>query len=54
MLYFLNRFVLQWFGIRLAKVLNEDGQQISWTILKVMPLTGWGDRPYVYWGSHKN
>jgi len=45
----LNVFVLQWFGVRLARVLNDDGQQEAWGLIgPVLPLTGWG-RDYIGW-----
>jgi len=52
-LEFLNKFILQWFFIRLAKVVDEDGDIIFWTILKwIIPCTGWG-APYKYLGKSK-
>lgn len=36
-------FILQWFCIRLAKIIDTDTKKIiKWTILKwVYPLSGW-------------
>lgn len=41
-LYILNFIVLQWFGVRLARCLDESGKQTGWLVLRyVWPLTGW-------------
>ncbi len=41
-LWFVNFFLFQWFGLRLARVLENDGSQSGWTWLtKIVPLTGW-------------
>lgn len=47
-LYIINFLFLQWFFVRLARVL-KDGEQVGWTWLKgVVPLTGWwSDYKYV-------
>ena len=39
----LNFLLLQWFGVRLAAVLERrDGPVIGWMLLRwVFPLTGW-------------
>lgn len=38
----LNRLLLQWFCIRLAYEIDEDGKKTNFEILKwVVPLTGW-------------
>lgn len=49
-LFVLNYIVLQWFFIRLAKVVEDDGTTSGWTIVKVWPLSGFGNKPYRYWG----
>lgn len=37
----LNFFVVQWFGVRVARVAEADGTT-SWGLLRyVLPLTGW-------------
>lgn len=51
MLHYLNYLVLQWFFIRLARVLDDNDKQTGWTILKVMPLSGYGGRPYRFWSK---
>jgi len=45
----LNFIVLQWFFVRLAKVVDDDGRTVRFTWLrKVVPLTGWwSDYSYV-------
>lgn len=50
----LNVFVLQWFFIRLAKVVDDDtGLRVGWTIIKwVWPLTGWST-PFKFLGKKK-
>lgn len=38
---FLNFLVLQWFGIRLARLVEND-RQVGWKLIKwIVPLTGW-------------
>jgi hypothetical protein len=42
-LKFLNYFILQWFFIRLARVVQDD-VQIGWKILKgIIPMSGWNN-----------
>ena len=48
-LYLFNYIVLQWFFVRLAKVVEEDGSVSGWTIIFVWPLSGFHGRPYRYW-----
>jgi len=49
-LHILNFFILQWFFIRLAKVVDDDGKTLAWVWLRVYPLTGYWGRPYKLWG----
>ena len=49
-LHALNYCILQWFFIRLAKVVDDEGKTLSWTILKAFPLSGYDGRPYRLWG----
>lgn len=38
----LNIFVLQWFFVRLARIIDDDMKQVGWGLLgPVLPLTGW-------------
>lgn len=38
----LNFILLQWFFVRLARVVDDSGEQIGWTLVwGWMPLTGW-------------
>ena len=47
-LHFLNYWILQWFCVRLTKVLNTKTKKIiRWKLLWVLPLTGWGN-DYIY------
>ena len=47
-LHKLNYYILQWFCIRLAKVVNEKGKVMYYYIMwGIVPLTGW-DGPYKY------
>jgi hypothetical protein len=43
LLFFLNFFLLQWFFIRLARVIDTNrNKQIGWTLIfGIVPLTGW-------------
>ena len=42
----LNYFVLQWVGVRLCRVIEDDGKQSGWTWkTRVVPMSGWGT-PY--------
>jgi len=52
---FLNYFILQWFFIRLAKIIDDKtGKIIKWTILKwPYPLSGWGKKSYRYIGGKR-
>jgi hypothetical protein len=56
----LNVFLLQWVGFRLARVIEEDGEQSGWAIIgPVLPLTGWGNgyigrpAPVISWRKRK-
>ena len=51
-LYFLNAGVLQWFFVRLARVVDvETGKQQGWRLLRwVVPCTGWSTS-YRYVGN---
>ena len=41
-LYLLNFVLLQWFFVRLAKVVEDDGTVVCWMLLGgIVPLTGW-------------
>lgn len=46
----LNYYVLQWMFIRLAKVVEDDGTFVRWTVLwGIIPTTGWSsDYRYVW------
>jgi hypothetical protein len=46
-LFYLNYFLLQFLFIRLARVM-EDTKQVGWTIIYVLPFTGW-NTDYIYW-----
>lgn len=39
-LWYLNALALQWFGVRLARVM-EGERQTGWTVVFRWPLTGW-------------
>lgn len=54
-LHFLNWYVLQWFFIRLCKIINTNTNKIiKWNlIIGVFPLSGWGDKPYKNTGKRK-
>lgn len=48
-LYLLNRCFLQWFFVRLARIIDESGKQVGWKLLTgIVPETGWSD-DYRYW-----
>lgn len=50
MLRFLNYYILQWFFIRLArKIDDETEKQVGWTIIRVLPLSGYNGRPFKKW-----
>jgi hypothetical protein len=41
-LYYLNKIVLQWFGLRLARKVDDQENQIGWHWLtNIKPLSGW-------------
>jgi hypothetical protein len=41
-LLFVNYYLLQWFFIRLARVIDDGtGKQIGWTVVVRKPMTGW-------------
>lgn len=47
-LYILNFVLLQWLGVRLARVVDDDDGETSWAVLRwIIPLTGWWS-PYRY------
>lgn len=47
---FLNYFILQWFFVRLAKVVDDETNTVvKWTIIRAFPLSGYGDRPWRNW-----
>lgn len=50
----LNRVLLQWFFVRLAKVVDvRTGRRVRWTmLLGVCPLTGWST-PYRFIGRRR-
>jgi len=44
-----NVFLFQWYFVRLARVLNDEGKQEGWGFIgPVLPLSGWGT-DYVGW-----
>lgn len=44
---FLNLTLFQWTGFRLARLIEESGEQSGWAVLgPVLPLTGW-EWPYI-------
>ena len=48
----LNFLVLQWFFVRLAREVNQDGSHIRWVWGKgVVPLTGWWSDFIYLWGK---
>ena len=50
-LYLLNRVLLQWLFLRLARVVENDGTQVGWTVLLwPYPETGWSG-PYKFVGG---
>ena len=50
-LHILNFILLQWFFIRLAKVVDDDGVTIGWCIVRLWPLSGYWGRPFKYAGK---
>jgi len=52
----LNYYILQWFFIRLAKVVDtKTGKIEKWFILKwVFPFSGWNGKPWKYIGKKRN
>jgi hypothetical protein len=54
-LEFLNKFILQWFFIRLGRIRDcKIHKTKGWKILKwIVPLTGWSS-DYVYLDKGKN
>lgn len=52
-LFYLNYCVLQWFGLRLAKSVNEQGVITEWSFMRnIKPLSGWGT-DYEKWIGNK-
>lgn len=49
MLHFLNFYILQWLFIRLARKMDDLGVQCGWTVLFVLPISGYFNLPFVYW-----
>jgi hypothetical protein len=48
-LKFLNMFILQWFFIRLARIVNDNGDTEGFTVIKwIVPGTGWVFMDYLY------
>lgn len=46
----LNFYVLQWFWIRLYKVVAErEAPAMWWGFHRVWPMSGYGNRPYRFW-----
>lgn len=44
----LNFVVHQWFWIRLARRIHDDGHK-DWTVIRVLPLSGWWS-DFAWWG----
>lgn len=43
----LNRYVLQWFGVRLVRQLGVQGHMLGWALcVGVVPLSGYKGRPF--------
>lgn len=55
MLGFFNKFVVQWFGIRVFKVVEADKEVSAWGVMgPIAPLTGWNKGPWPnYWPDQK-
>ena len=53
LLHIINYCFLQWFFVRLAKIrlAKSVDARMGWTLIKVWPLSGYGGRPYRYWGT---
>ena len=50
MLHVLNYYFLQWYFIRLAGVFDDaTGKHVKWTIIRVIPLTGYHGIPMKKW-----
>lgn len=50
----LNRYILQWLCVRLARKIDEDDKPVGWTLLRwVRPLSGYGGRPFVFLGKRE-
>lgn len=48
----LNTYVLQWFCIRLAKLIEEDGTISGWNIIyPISPISGWSTDYKLLWGK---
>lgn len=55
---YFNLVVLQWFGYRIAvvvsnpeKMMEGDFSALGWSLLRAYPLSGYGDRPFRFWGE---
>ena len=47
-----NYYLLQWFFVRLARVLDDEGRQVGWTVLRwPRPLSGYDGRPWRWLGG---
>lgn len=49
----LNCYILQWFFVRLARVVDQRGTQVGWRFMwGIVPLSGYGSRPFqvLKWG----
>lgn len=43
----LNFYVFQWFGVRVARVLDDvSGRPVRWTVITAKPLAGYDGRPW--------
>lgn len=50
-LFYINFFILQWFGLRLArKVESNNNKTVGWKLMhNIKPLSGWNGRVYRKW-----
>ena len=61
LLHLFNFLILQWLGLRLAAIVEEAGADgmnppietviTGWTIIRVLPVSGYFGLPFVYWGG---
>lgn len=50
MLHYLNYIFIQWFFIRIARVIDDDTElQTGWTIIRAIPITGYHGIPLRRW-----